>query len=121
MILAFDVPVVKEAQDLAEELGVKIFCADIIYHLFDKFSKYIEEERLKRKHDAQNKAVFPCVLKIAPNCVFNKQNPIIVGVDVIDGVLKIGTPICVPGKQVLGGRGMRANSGVYRDWARDVD
>ena len=38
MILAFDVPISKEARELAEEYGVKIFTADIIYHLFDQFT-----------------------------------------------------------------------------------
>ena len=37
VILAFDVPVNKEARELAEEYGVKIFTADVIYHLFDQF------------------------------------------------------------------------------------
>ena len=40
MILAFDVKVERDAQELANELGVRIFTADIIYHLFDKFTKY---------------------------------------------------------------------------------
>ena len=30
-------PVNKEARELAEEYGVKIFTADVIYHLFDQF------------------------------------------------------------------------------------
>jgi hypothetical protein len=34
-ILAFDVKVERDAQELADSLGVKIFQADIIYHLFD--------------------------------------------------------------------------------------
>uniref|UniRef100_M1ATG2 Translation initiation factor if-2 n=1 Tax=Solanum tuberosum TaxID=4113 RepID=M1ATG2_SOLTU len=34
-ILAFDVKVTQEAQELSDELGVKVFMADIIYHLFD--------------------------------------------------------------------------------------
>jgi len=38
VILAFDVPVSKEAREMAEELNVKIFTADIIYHLFDQFT-----------------------------------------------------------------------------------
>ena len=33
MILAFDVKVNREAKAYAEKLGVKIFTADIIYHL----------------------------------------------------------------------------------------
>ena len=40
MILAFDVRVEREAQELADSLGVKIFPADIIYHLFDNFLKH---------------------------------------------------------------------------------
>jgi translation initiation factor 5B len=37
-------------------------------------------------------AVFPCILK--PVAVFNKKDPIVLGVDVVDGNLKITTPIC---------------------------
>lgn len=36
-LLAFDVLIDKDAEQLAEEMGVKIFKADIIYHLFDSF------------------------------------------------------------------------------------
>jgi translation initiation factor IF-2 len=32
--------------------------------------------------------------------VFNNKNPIIVGVNVKGGVLKIGTPLCIPEKGV---------------------
>lgn len=42
VILAFDVKVERDAQELADNLGVKIFTADIIYHLFDKFMSYRE-------------------------------------------------------------------------------
>ena len=37
VILAFDVRVERDAQEMADSLGVKIFSADIIYHLFDAF------------------------------------------------------------------------------------
>ena len=42
VILAFDVPVTKEAQEQALASGVRIFTADIIYHLFDQFSAYLK-------------------------------------------------------------------------------
>ncbi|CAN4106968.1 unnamed protein product [Withania somnifera] len=89
-ILAFDVKVTQEARELADELGVKVFMADIIYHLFDQKKKEVAEE-----------AVFPCVLKIVPNCVFNKKDPIVLGVDVLEGIARIGSPICIPQKEFI--------------------
>lgn len=65
-ILAFDVKVERDAQDLADTLGVKIFQADIIYHLFDKFMAYREELRQKKRDEFKHIAVFPCKLKILP-------------------------------------------------------
>ncbi|CAA0822046.1 eukaryotic translation initiation factor 2 (eIF-2) family protein [Striga hermonthica] len=100
-ILAFDVKVTQEARELADELGVKIFIADIIYHLFDRFNAYIVNLKEERKEEASDEAVFPCVLKIMPNCVFNKKNPILLGVDVLEGTVKVRTPICVPQKDFL--------------------
>ena len=38
-------------------------------------------------------AVFPCILKQI--ATFRKSDPIVLGVDVEHGMLKIGTPICV--------------------------
>lgn len=100
-ILAFDVRVTPEARELADELGVRIFCADIIYHLFDQFKAYIDNLKEEKKKEAAEDAVFPCVLKIMPNCVFNKKDPIVLGVEVLEGILKIGTPICIPQKEFI--------------------
>ena len=88
-ILAFDVKVTTDARELADEMGVKIFCADIIYHLFDQFKAYIESIKEEKKKESADEAVFPCVLRILPNCVFNKRDPIVLGVDVVEGILKV--------------------------------
>ncbi|XP_052200962.1 eukaryotic translation initiation factor 5B [Diospyros lotus] len=101
-ILAFDVKVTPEARELADEAGVKIFCADIIYHLFDQFKAYIDNLKEEKKREAAEEAVFPCVLKIMPNCVFNKKDPIVLGVDVLEGIAKVGTPICIPQREFIG-------------------
>ena len=99
-ILAFDVPVEREAREQAEEVNVRIFTADIIYHLFDQFTRFMEQLTEKRREDAAAIAVFPSIVKILPQHVFNQKDPIIVGVEVIEGILKVGTPLCVP---ALGG------------------
>lgn len=91
VMLCFDVKIDKEAQQYADEQGIKIFTADIIYHLFDAFTKHMELIAEKKKEDSKLLAVFPCVL--TPVAVFNKTGPIVVGVDVVEGNLKMHTPI----------------------------
>lgn len=91
VMLCFDVKVDKEAQSYADENGIKIFTADIIYHLFDDFTKYRNQLAEQRKEESKLNAVFPCVLH--PLQVFNKKDPIVVGVDVVDGNLRPLTPI----------------------------
>ncbi|PHT78726.1 hypothetical protein T459_16778 [Capsicum annuum] len=100
-ILAFDVKVTQEARELADEAGVKIFMADIIYHLFDQFKAYIDNLKEEKKKEVAEEAVFPCVLKIVPNCVFNKKDPIVVGADVLEGIARVGTPICIPQREFI--------------------
>ncbi|KAK3688143.1 hypothetical protein B0T22DRAFT_439706 [Podospora appendiculata] len=93
VMLCFDVKVDKEAQQYADDNGVKIFTADIIYHLFDAFTKHMNELTEKKKEESKLLAVFPCVLN--PVAVFNKSGPIVIGVDVAEGQLRIGTPLAV--------------------------
>jgi translation initiation factor 5B len=81
-ILCFDVPIDKEAERLAEEMGIRLFkgmfqlyirvssilthwqgITDIIYHLFDSFKAYNEEiTEAKRRYPAPQ-AVWSCRLK----------------------------------------------------------
>ncbi len=65
VILAFDVPVAREARELAEEYGVKIFTADIIYHLFDAFTAHMARVRQEEQEAARFQAVFPCILQVS--------------------------------------------------------
>lgn len=92
-ILCFDVPIDKEAERLAEEMGIRLFKADIIYHLFDSFKAYNDEITEAKRRDAAPQAVWPCRLKII--ATFCKRDPIILGVDILDGTLRVGTPLAV--------------------------
>lgn len=102
IMLCFDVKVDKEAEQYAEEQHIKIFNADIIYHLFDQFTAYQEKLLDQRRKDFMEYAVMPCVLKTIQ--IINKRNPMIIGVDVMEGAVRIGTPICAvrrePGSSV---------------------
>lgn len=69
--MAFDVKILPEAQQFADQNGIKIFTANIIYHLFDQFIAYVNEIREERKKEEGKDAVFPCVLKVFKILDFN--------------------------------------------------
>lgn len=96
VVLAFPAMVTPEAWQLAHKLGVKIFISDKMHHLFDRFKTYMNNIKEAQKKDSADEA---CVLKIKPNFVFNHKDPIVLGVDVLQGILKIGNPICIPSQK----------------------
>ncbi|KAK3530221.1 hypothetical protein QTP86_020154 [Hemibagrus guttatus] len=98
VILAFDVKIERDSQEMADSLGVRIFSAEIIYHLFDAFTKYREDYKKQKQEEFKHVAVFPCKLRILPQFIFNSRDPIVMGVIVEAGVLKTGTLLCVPSK-----------------------
>jgi hypothetical protein len=56
--------------------------------------RYLEQIKEKRRAESKDVAVFPCVLDILGQHIFNKKNPIIMGVKVHEGILQPGTPLC---------------------------
>uniref|UniRef100_A0A669CKE6 Eukaryotic translation initiation factor 5B n=1 Tax=Oreochromis niloticus TaxID=8128 RepID=A0A669CKE6_ORENI len=114
VILAFDVKVERESQEMADTLGVRIFSAEIIYHLFDAFTKYREDYKKAKQDEFRHVAVFPVKLRVLPQFIFNSRDPIVMGVTVEAGVLKQGTPLCVPSKAIT-----RASIDALKNWFRD--
>ncbi len=90
-LLAFDVDVTTDAMLCAQELGVTVFTGNVIYHLFDQMEEHLNMRIIKRKEQAQSKVIFPCKLQLLQ--IFNAKAPIVIGVEVTAGVLKIGTPL----------------------------
>uniref|UniRef100_A0A8C0VLN2 Eukaryotic translation initiation factor 5B n=1 Tax=Cyanistes caeruleus TaxID=156563 RepID=A0A8C0VLN2_CYACU len=114
VILAFDVRIERDAQEMADSLGVRIFSAEIIYHLFDAFTKYRQDYKKQKQEEFKHIAVFPCKLKILPQFIFNSRDPIVMGVVVEAGQVKQGTPMCVPSKNIS-----RQSIDALKDWFRD--
>ncbi|GJV17892.1 eukaryotic translation initiation factor 5B-like protein [Tanacetum coccineum] len=98
-ILALDVKVTPEARELADKLEVKIFTDDVIFQLFRQFKDYYDGFKEEKKINAAADVVFPCVLK--PNDVFVSKKPIILGVEVLHGTVKLKTPICIIPKKAF--------------------
>ena len=50
----------------------------------------MKQIRASEQEAARLEAIFPCTLKIIPTCIFNKKDPIVLGVEVVEGIAKVG-------------------------------
>ncbi|KAJ0745645.1 putative protein-synthesizing GTPase [Helianthus annuus] len=89
VIYAFDVEVTLEAQQLADDTGVRIFTS---YYNIEA-----DIDRIKRhQRDYCCFAVFPCILKIIGWLPFYGLRVV-----VVEGSFQVGTPLCIPTRDFL--------------------
>jgi translation initiation factor 5B len=100
VILAFNIPTSEEIANFAKTKNIKIIQSEVIYTLIDEFDKWLEQEKKRLEAKELEGLVRPCKMRIMPNYVFRQSNPAIVGVDIIAGGLKVGTPIMKDGKDI---------------------
>ena len=63
--------------------------------MVDQCRAHIEEVVDAKKIASPRDVVFPVVFKIRPNSIFSASTPIVLGVEVVEGFARVGTPLCV--------------------------
>lgn len=89
-ILGFNVNILS---DIQLQKNVKILTNNVIYKLIEDFEKWQEEEKKRMESGEIEFLVRPCKILIMKGYVFRQNNPAVVGVDVLAGTLKAGTPL----------------------------
>lgn len=87
VILAFNLPKIKE--EVPE--GVQVFEQEIIYALIDDYKEYIQRLEDTAKQEAAEKLPIPARVEVLQNCIFRISNPLVCGVYVSNGTLKVGS------------------------------
>ncbi|MAG39321.1 translation initiation factor IF-2 [Candidatus Woesearchaeota archaeon] len=72
---------------------VKVLTKDIIYRLIEDFKLWQNEKKKSEEGKKLDVLVRPCKLEVLQNCIFRQSNPCILGVEILIGVLKLGTPL----------------------------
>ncbi len=73
--------------------NVKIIYNDIIYQLIEDIKKYITDIKESEKRKTLENLILPGKIKILPGYVFRRSDPIIVGVEVLGGIVKPKYPL----------------------------
>ena len=93
VILAFNVKILPEAAEEAKRLGVKVFSNNVIYRLLEDYEEWVKKEKERERLRALNELVRPGKFRILPEYIFRRSDPIIVGVEVLGGVIRPGYPV----------------------------
>nr|AKC94877.1 putative translation initiation factor IF-2 [uncultured organism] len=88
VILAFNVKIKDEAEELAHTEGVEVFSDPIIYRMIENFMEWTSE--LQEIANASSLADIPKPTKIEhiPEYVFKRNKPMVIGVRILGGELK---------------------------------
>ncbi|MEM5784328.1 MAG: translation initiation factor IF-2 [Candidatus Aenigmatarchaeota archaeon] len=99
-ILAFGMKPSEEIEKLASDNKITLIYDNIIYQIFEKFEEKIKEKKKIIIEEKLSQITRPVVLKLIPGCVFHTSNPAIVGVEILDGILKPGIKLQKSGREI---------------------
>jgi len=88
VVLGFNV-----ALETKETGNVKVLTNTVIYKLIEEFEKWKVEEKRRLEAKELELLIMPCKLQLMKGYVFRQNNPAVVGVDILGGVVKVGTPL----------------------------
>ena len=88
VILAFNVKILPDAEEEAENRGIQVFKEQIIYHLIDNYLKWLKSTSEAKIEQELEKLVKPGKIRIMAGYVFRRAKPAIFGVELLGGTLK---------------------------------
>jgi translation initiation factor 5B len=92
VILGFNVKIVKDAQEYKDNSNVIIWTNKVIYRLLEDYELWKNSEEKKIQDKEIDKMIKPYKLEILRGMVFRQNNPAVVGIEVVSGLLKQKTP-----------------------------
>jgi translation initiation factor 5B len=100
VILAFNVGIDRIAEEEAKARKVKIFQNNVIYRLMEEFEEWIKAEKERERKEKLERITRPGKIRILPGYVFRISKPAIVGVEVLEGIIKPEVKLVKDGKEV---------------------
>ncbi|WP_336326012.1 translation initiation factor IF-2 [Halovenus sp. HT40] len=92
-ILGFNVDVLDDARDLAEQESVRLFEHDVIYRLIERYEDHVEEIEQAQQEQVLENITRPARFEILDDHTFRQSDPAVVGVEIRGGLLRRNTRI----------------------------
>ena len=114
VVLAFGVKLLPDAEEEIALSKIPVFKGDVLYHVLEEYSRWLETQRLAGAKAEMDLLIRPGKIKLLKGFVFRRSDPAIVGVEVLDGIIKPKYPL-------INSRGQRIGQVVrIQDQGKDV-
>jgi len=87
-VIAFNVDVLDDAREYADEALVEVFEGDVIYRLIEEYEDWVEGMEEERAENVLESVVLPAKFRVMHDHVFRQSDPAVVGVRVLSGALE---------------------------------
>jgi translation initiation factor 5B len=92
-IIGFRVDVLPDATEELKKSGTRLFQSDVIYRLLEDYQDWISTEKELVEKKLSEAVIRPGQFLLMDGCVFRQNNPAVVGVRVIGGVVRTGVAV----------------------------
>lgn len=90
LVVGFNVSVLPDAKDMLESGEVDVITGDVIYGIVDECQKRLEQKKAELLEEKKHQLPVPSKLQIMPEYIFRSTKPVIVGIKVLAGRVKVG-------------------------------
>lgn len=101
-VLAFNVKLLPDAQEEITNSKIPVFRGDIIYSVLEEYSRWVQTEKSSGVKAEMNLLIRPGKIRLLKGFVFRRSDPAIVGVEILDGVIRPKYPLVNESGRLVG-------------------
>ncbi|KAF5417558.1 MAG: putative translation initiation factor IF-2 [Candidatus Methanogaster sp.] len=115
-IIGFRVDTLPDAIDELKKSGTRLFQSEVIYRLLEDYQDWKSTEKELVEKKLSEAVIRPGQFKLLDGCVFRQNNPAVVGVRVIGGVVRTGVGVMrADGAQIGTIKGIQEHGDAQRE------
>jgi translation initiation factor 5B len=113
-VISFNTKLLPDAEEEIKNSGIPVFAGDIIYHVLEEYARWVETQKSAGIKAELDLLIRPGKVRFLRGFVFRRSDPAIVGVEVLDGIIKPKYPL-------VNGEGKRIGTVLrIQDQGKDV-
>jgi translation initiation factor 5B len=93
VVLAFGVKLLPDAEEEIAISKIPVFKGDVLYHVLEEYSRWVDAQKIAGAKAEMDLLIRPGKIKVLKGFVFRRNDPAIVGVEVLDGIIKPKYPL----------------------------